>query len=127
MRERERVEETYNRDSPLVTGDDGTTNGLRSNLGHVHNDNGGDETNTETGDDTTTDEETDGGGGDLKDDTDGEDETCDNDGETTTDPIRKGTTEESAKEGTGGENGGDQTCHRIVSYLRRGGYRGSTR
>jgi hypothetical protein len=63
-------EEETDGDSELVAGDDGTTNLLGRNLGHVQDDGGGDDTDTETGDGTADDKKGYGGGGDLKDDTD---------------------------------------------------------
>lgn len=91
---------TYDGDSPLVSGDDGTTNGLGSNLGHVHDDDSGDETDAESSDDTATDEETETSGRDLERDTNREDSTSDDDGKTTSDPVRERTTEDGSEEGT---------------------------
>ena len=91
---------TYDGDSPLVSGDDGTTDGLGGNLGHVHDNNSGDDTDTESSDDTTTDEEIKAGGRDLERDTDREDTTGDDDRKTTSDPVRDGTTCKGSDEGT---------------------------
>jgi len=91
----------------LVTGDDGTTNSLGSNLGHVHDDDGRNHTNTETSDNATTDENTNGGGSDLQSDTAREDEASDDNGRTTADPVREITTEQSTEEGTGRQDRSD--------------------
>lgn len=95
---------SYNGDSPLISRDDGTTNLFRSNFGHVHNDDGGNKTDTKTSDNTTTNQETDGSRGDLKNNTTREDDTSRHDGPATSNPVRKGTTEESTEEGSGRKN-----------------------
>lgn len=97
-----------NRNGKLVTRDNSTTNLPGGNLGHIENDDGRDETHTETGDQTAGHEETERGGGSLEDDTDNEDTTASNDGGSATEPIGKITSDNGAEESTSGEDRGDQ-------------------
>lgn len=92
----------------LVAGDDGTTDLLRSDLRHVENVDGRDETDTDTSDQTTNDKERNGGRSDLENDTNGEDTAASNDGKTTTEPVGKSTGDKSTEEGTGREDRDDE-------------------
>ena len=88
-------EQETDRDSPLVSGDDCTTDPLGRTLGLVHGDEDGDETDTETGEDTADDE-----GGplvatSLEGDTEREDESGNKDTAATTEVISDPSTEES--------------------------------
>lgn len=66
-----------NGDGELVTRHELSSNLSGSNLGHVENDDGRDETDTETGDQSTDNEQGDGRGSGLQYDTDGVDNTSD--------------------------------------------------
>jgi len=103
-----RGEKDTDGDAELVSGHDRTTNLPRRNLGHVQDDDGRDETDTETGHETAGDEETEGGGRGLQDDTDGEDDTSEDDGGPATEEVGQVTGDNGTEEGTGGEDGGDQ-------------------
>lgn len=52
------TEEKTNGNAELVARNEGTTDLARADLGHVQDDDGGDETNTETSNETTSDNET---------------------------------------------------------------------
>lgn len=90
----------------LVTSDEGTANLPWCNLGHVKNDDGRDESNSETGNDTTNGHENDSSGSGLKNGTNGEDSASHNDSWATTDNIGDVTSSDGTEEGTGGENRG---------------------
>lgn len=115
-------------DSPLVTGNNGTTDPARSSLRLVHGNNGGENTDTETSNDTTTDEDTKISGGHLHDDTNAEDEESNLHTPSSTEDIRDGSTGESTDEGTSGENrdnergvAGAQVVTRLLGTIGVGG------
>jgi len=95
-------------DAELVTGDDGTTDLARRDLGHVQNNNGRDETDTETSDQTADDEQGNGGRGNLETDTEDEDTAASNDGSATTEEIGKITSNDSTEECTSGQDRRDK-------------------
>lgn len=95
-------------DAKLVTGHDRASNLPRSNLGHVQDDDGRNETNTKTGNQTTGNEQSQAGRGGLENDTDDENNASEDDGGPTPDPISKITTEKSTEESSGRENGHDE-------------------
>lgn len=95
-------------DAELVTSNNGTTDLLGGNLRHVQNDNGGDETDTETSNETTSSHDTEASGSGLEDTTNAEDSTTHDDGDTATDEISDITSHDGAKEGTGRQDGGNQ-------------------
>lgn len=95
-------------DAELVARDDSTANLAGSNLGHVQNDDGGDETDTESSNQTASNEETEAGGGSLEDNTDDENEAASNDGGTTTKPVSQVTGDQSTEESTSRENRDDE-------------------
>jgi hypothetical protein len=97
-----------NGDTELVSRDDGTTDLAGSDFGHVENDDGRDETDTETGNQTANNEESDSGRGDLQGDTNHEDTATADDGSTTTKPIGKITGDDGTEKGTGRENRSDE-------------------
>lgn len=101
-----------------LTGNDGTTNLLGRDLGHVQNDNGRDKTDTETSNQATSDHDVEASGGSLKDTTDGEDGATKNNGKTTTDEISEITGDDGTEESTSGQDGGDERL------LRRGNAEG---
>lgn len=80
----------------LVTGHEGSSYFLGADLGHVEDDDGTDESDTETSNETTGDDETkltvEGG---LKNDTDQVDEATGDDGGTTTDVVGEVASDES--------------------------------
>ena len=107
-----RGEENTDGDAELVAGNKSTTNLAGANLGHVENDNGRLETDTETSNETTDD---DGGesagagrGGNLNDATDSVDGAADNDGPLAADPVGEVTGDESTEESTARQDGDDQ-------------------
>ena len=103
-----RGEKDADGDAELVSGHDRAANPFRRNLGHVQDDDGRHETDTETSDETTGHEESEGGGSGLENDTDHEDETSEDDGSPTTEEVGQVTSDERTEEGAGGEDGGDQ-------------------
>jgi len=93
----------------LVARDDGTTDLAGSNLGHVENDDGRDESDTETGDKTSSNNQTQTRvGSDLENDTDGEDDAAGNDGQTTSKVVGQVTSDDGTEECTGGEDRDDE-------------------
>lgn len=81
------------------------------NLGHVENDSGRDETDTDTGNEATSDNGTEssrGRGDHLDDNTDGVDDTAGDDSPLATNHVGAVTGDDSAKEGTGGEDRDDE-------------------
>lgn len=117
-----RGEKDADGDAELVSRHDRATNLPRRNLGHVQDDNGRHETDTEPGHETAGHEETEGGGGGLKDDTDDEDETSEDDGGPATKEVGQVAGDERTEEGTGGEDGGDQRF--LPRRQREGVFRG---
>ncbi|KFZ18290.1 hypothetical protein V502_04170 [Pseudogymnoascus sp. VKM F-4520 (FW-2644)] len=97
-------EEDTDGDAELVTGHEGTADLLGRDLGHVQDDDGGDESDTETGDQATHDHDGKGGGGSLQDGTDGEDAASHNNGWATTNEIGNVTSGDGSEEGTAGQN-----------------------
>lgn len=95
-------------DAELVAGDDGTTDLAGSNLGHVQNDDGGNETDTESSNQTTSNEKTEAGGSSLEDNTNDENEAASNDGGTTTEPVSQVTGDQSTEESTSRQNRDDE-------------------
>lgn len=95
-------------DAELVTGHEGTADLLGRDLGHVQNDDGGDETDTETSNQTANDHDSKGGGGSLQDATNGEDERSENNSWATTNEVGNVTSSDSTKEGTAGQNRGHE-------------------
>lgn len=81
---------------------------LRRRKFNSQNDNGGDETDTETSNQTTNNHDFETSGGSLKDATNAEDGASKNDSEATADEISKVSRNDGTKEGTGRENGGGQ-------------------
>lgn len=76
--------------------------------GHVQNDNGRDETNTDSANDTARAHKTEARGGSLENATDHEDATAGNDGGPTSNEVGNVTGDKSPEKGTEGENGGGQ-------------------
>lgn len=111
---------SYNSDGPLVSGHNSTTNLLGGNFGHVHNNDGGDETDTETRNHTATYQKADSGGSHLEGNTAREDNASTHDSPTPTNPVRKGTADESTNEGTCREDGSDQALLPCVDVVSRG-------
>lgn len=115
-----------NGDAELVTSNDGTADLARGDLGHVpvgirwgngvesgakvcsQDDNGRDETDTETGNETTANHDIEASGSSLENTTDSEDEAADDDGQTTSNEVGKVTGDDGAEEGTSGEDGSDE-------------------
>lgn len=95
-------------DAELVSRDNGTADLAGRDLRHVENDDGRDETDTETGDQTTDDQQGDGSGGRLENNTDNENTTSSDDGCPTPEPIGQITSDESTEECTGREDGCDE-------------------
>jgi hypothetical protein len=94
--------------SRKLTGNNGTANLLGGNLGHVQNDNGRDETDTETSNDATSSHKTKTSRGALEDTSDGEDTATQDDGEPTTNEICEITSDDGAEESTSRQDRGDQ-------------------
>lgn len=84
----------------LLTSNNGTTDLLGGNLGHVQNDNGGDETDTKTSNETTSSHDTKTSGSSLEDTTNYEDGTTENDSNTTSDEVGNVTSGNSTEEST---------------------------
>jgi hypothetical protein len=103
-----RGQQETNGDAELVTRNESTSDLARANLGHVQNDNGRFETDTETGDETTSNDQTKTVRGDLKNDTDNVDSATDDDSPTTTDGVGDITGDDSTEESTGRENSSDE-------------------
>lgn len=97
-------EEDTDGDAELVTGHEGTADLLGRDLGHVQNDDGGDESDTETGDQATHNHDGKGGGGSLQDSTNGEDAASHDNGWATTNEIGDVTSSDGTEEGTAGQN-----------------------
>ena len=97
-----------NGDGKLVARNNGATNTLWSDLGHVQDVDGRNESNTNTCNQTTDNELWDSHSRDLDDDTNGEYTATSNDGSTTTDPVGKSTREDGTEERTGGQDGNDE-------------------
>ncbi|KFZ02513.1 hypothetical protein V500_00150 [Pseudogymnoascus sp. VKM F-4518 (FW-2643)] len=97
-------EEDTDGDAELVTGHEGTADLLGRDLGHVQNDDGGDESDTETGDQATHDHDGKGGGGSLQDGTDREDAASHDNGWATTNEIGDVASGDGTEEGTAGQN-----------------------
>jgi hypothetical protein len=95
-------------DGELITSDNGTTNLAGSDFWHVQDDDGRDETDTETSDDTADGEESNGGGSKLQSNTNRKDTTAKNDGGSTSEPVREITSDNSAKEGTSRQDRDDE-------------------
>ena len=113
-------------DGELVARDNGTTNTLWRDLGHVQNVDGRHESDTDTCNQTADNELRNSHGRDLNDDTDGEHTAAGNDGGTTTDPVGKGTGEDGTEESTGGKDGDDERLV-VGSDLKSGGMLGEVR
>lgn len=101
-------QEEADADAELVSRNDSAADLAGSNLGHVQNDDGGDETDTEASDQSSSHNKTEACRGGLEDDTHDKDSAAENDRGATTDPISKITSNESSEEGTGRENRGDE-------------------
>jgi hypothetical protein len=114
-----RGQQETNGDAELVTGNESTSDLARADLGHVQNDNGRFETDTETGNETTSNDQTKTVGSDLENDTDNVDETTNDDGPATTDGVGDITSDDGTEEGTGRENSSNErvvrTGERIVA------------
>jgi len=91
-------------DAELVSRDDGTAELAGRNLGHVHDDGGGDKADTESSNKTAGDEQTQAARSSLEDDTDDEDNAATNNSSAATEPISTVTSNQSTKEGPSGEN-----------------------
>lgn len=112
-------------DAELIAGHNGASDLPWGNLGHVQDDDGRHEPDTEPGDQTARHDQTEAGRGGLKNNTDDEDNAADDDGGTTPDPVRKITAEESSEEGSGGENRDDKRFlprgeHEVLGFRLRG-------
>jgi hypothetical protein len=83
-----------------LTSNNGTTDLLGRNFGHVQDDNGGDETDTKTGNDTTSNHDTETSGRSLKDATNSENGASENDGKSTSDEISEVTSDNGTEKGT---------------------------
>ena len=103
-----RGQEDTNGDTELVARHDRATDLARGDFGHVQNDNGGDEADTETSDQATGDQETNDGRSSLEDDTNDEDGAARDDGRSTTEPVRQITGDERTEEGSGRQDRGDE-------------------
>jgi len=95
-------------DAELVSGHEGSTNLFWRDLGHVQDDDGGDESNAKPGDETTGYEETESRRSCLENDTDNEDDASNDDSGSSAKPISDITGNQGTKEGTARENGGDE-------------------
>lgn len=92
-------------DAELVTRNESTTDLARGNLRHVENDNGGDETDTDTSNETTGNDGAESGrvvGNHLDNNTDSVDDASGNDSPLAAHPISEITSDESTEEGTAG-------------------------
>jgi len=101
-------DEDTNGNTELVSSNDGTANLLGSNLGHVQDDNGRDETNTESSNKTASNHHTETSRGSLKNTTNAEDSASKNDGEATANEVSKVTGHDGTEEGTSRQDGGDK-------------------
>jgi hypothetical protein len=114
-----RGQQETNGNAELVTGNESTSDLARADLGHVQNDNGGFETDTETSNETASNDQTKTVGGDLENDTDDVDKTTDDDSPATTDGVGDITSDDGTEEGTGRENSSNErvvrTGERIVA------------
>lgn len=107
-------------DAELVTGHEGTADLLGRDLGHVQNDDGRDESDTETGNQATHDHDGKGGGGSLQDGTNGEDGGSENNSWATTDEVGDITRGNGTEEGTAGQNRGHEglvTGRNVETFL----------
>lgn len=95
-------------DAELVSGNDGASNLARGDFAHVENDDGRDETHTETGDKSTSDDQAERGGGGLEDHTDDKDHATQDDSELATNPIGQITSGERTEECTSRQDRGDE-------------------
>ena len=84
----------------VLTGNNSTADLLGRNLGHVQNDNGGDETNTETSNETTSNHDAKTGRGSFENTTNDEDTASHDDSDTTPDKVSNVTSNDGTKEGT---------------------------
>lgn len=94
-------------DAELVTRNESTTDLARGNLRHVENDNGGDETNTDTSNETTGNDGAESSrvaGNHLDNNTDSVDDASGNDSPLAAHPISEITSDESTEEGTAGQD-----------------------
>ena len=103
-----RGQEETDANAELVAGHESTADLAGRDLRHVQDDDGRDETDTETSDKTASNDEAQARRGSLENDTDDEDEAAEDDGRTTTNPISEITTHKGAEEGTSRENRGDE-------------------
>lgn len=101
----------------MVTSDEHTSDLARADLRHVENDDGGDETDTETCNETTSNKETKSVGGDLENDTDNVDTATSDDSRTTSNNVCHITGDDSAKEGTSRKDRDDE---RVVGRSKSG-------
>ena len=92
----------------LVTSNQCASNLAGADFGHVENDNGRLETDTETGNDTTDDEESKTGRGDLENNSDQIDDTSCNDGPLAADDIGSVTSNDGTEESTSGKDRDDE-------------------
>ena len=92
----------------MVTRHDGTTDLPGGNLGHIQDNDGGHESNTEPSNETAGDEKTESVGCGLEDDTDDEDDATKDNGGSATIKVGKITGNESTEESTRREDRGDQ-------------------
>jgi len=84
----------------VLTSDYSTADLLRCDLRHIENDNGRDETHTETGDKSTSNHDNKSSRGCLKDTSNNEDTATHDDCETTSDKVSNITSHDGAEEGT---------------------------
>lgn len=104
-----RGEQNANSDAELVARDDCASNLLRGNLGHVEDDDSGDEADTETGYQASRHDQAKARGRSrLENDANDEDDAAQNDGRPSTGEIGDIASNDGAKEGTGGQNGDNQ-------------------
>jgi len=96
-------------DTELVSGNEGSSDLSGTDLGHVKNDDGGDETDTNTGDDTTNDDSGETLGGEhLNHDSDKVDSATRDDSRPSSHHVGKVTSDKGTEEGTGGKDRDDQ-------------------
>lgn len=95
-------------DAELIAGHDGAAHLLGRDLGHVEDDDGGDEADAEACDQTTGDEKAVAGGCGLEDDADDEDDAAEDDGGATAGEVGDVPGHDGTEEGAGGQDGNDE-------------------
>ena len=101
-------EQQADRDAELVARHDRAAHLLRRDLGHVQDDDGGDEADAEARDQPPGHEQAQRGGGGLQDDADDEDEAAEDDGGAAAGEVRQVAGDDGAEEGARGQDGDDE-------------------